>query len=198
MPSRSPRASVAWARTWDATSPCSSRSTRGCIGWAARPATPSARLALDIASVPGVEVVGLLTHAGHGYRASDPDELRTIATREVLDMTDTAERCEREGLPIREISVGSTPTARIAAAVPGVTEIRPGTYVFNDVQQLRLGIATEETCAARVLATVVARPTAERFLIDGGTKSFSSDGGDGPPFPGGASSPAGPTCCWTS
>lgn len=144
----------------------------------------SARLALDIASVPGVEVVGLLTHAGHGYRASDPDELRTIATREVLDLTDTAERCEREGLPIREISVGSTPTARIAAAVPGVTEIRPGTYVFNDVQQLRLGIATEGTCAARVLATVVARPTAERFLIDGGTKSFSSDGGDGPPYPG--------------
>jgi D-serine deaminase-like pyridoxal phosphate-dependent protein len=145
---------------------------------------PSARLALDIASVPGVEVVGLLTHAGHAYRASDPDELRTIATREVLDLVDTAERCERERLPMREISVGSTPTARIAAAVPGVTEIRPGTYVFNDVQQLRLGIATEETCAARVLATVVARPTAERFLIDGGTKSFSSDGGDGPPFPG--------------
>jgi D-serine deaminase-like pyridoxal phosphate-dependent protein len=144
----------------------------------------SAPLALDIASVPGVEVVGLLTHAGHAYRASDPDELRTIATREVLDLVDTAERCEREGLPIREISVGSTPTARIAAAVPGVTEIRPGTYVFNDVQQLRLGIATEETCAARVLVTVVAQPTAERFLIDGGTKSFSSDGGDGPPFPG--------------
>jgi D-serine deaminase-like pyridoxal phosphate-dependent protein len=144
----------------------------------------SARLALDIASVPGVEVVGLATHAGHAYRASDPDELRTIATREVLDLVDTAELCEREGLPVREISVGSTPTARIAASVPGVTEIRPGTYVFNDVQQMRLGTATEETCAARVLATVVARPTAERFLIDAGTKSFSSDGSDGPPFPG--------------
>src|SRR5205823_11504335 len=70
------------------------------------------------------------------------------------------------------------------ATVPGVTEIRPGTYVFNDVQQLRLGVATEQTCAARVLTTVVARPTAGRFLIDGGTKSFSSDGDDGPPFPG--------------
>jgi len=145
---------------------------------------PSARLALDIAGVPGVEVVGLLTHAGHAYRAGDPDELRTIATQEAMDTLDTAERCEREGLPIREISVGSTPTARVVATIDGVTEIRPGTYVFNDVQQMRLGIATEETCAARVLATVVARPTAERFLIDGGTKSFSSDGGDGPPFPG--------------
>jgi len=101
-----------------------------------------------------------------------------------MDVLDTAERCEHEGLPIREISVGSTPTAGVAAAVDGVTEIRPGTYVFNDVQQIRLGIATQETCAATVLATVVARPTAERFLIDGGTKSFSSDGGDGPPFPG--------------
>ncbi len=145
---------------------------------------PSARLALDIAGVPGVEVVGLLTHAGHAYRAGDPEERRTIATREAMDMLDTAERCEREGLSIREISVGSTPTARVAATVDGVTEIRPGTYVFNDVQQMRLGIATEEMCAARVLATVVARPTAERFVIDGGTKSFSSDGGDGPPFPG--------------
>jgi len=145
---------------------------------------PSARLALDIAGVPGVEVVGLLTHAGHAYRAGDPGELRTIATREAMDVLDTAERCEHEGLLIREISVGSTPTAGVAAAVDGVTEIRPGTYVFNDVQQMRLGIATEETCAATVLATVVARPTAERFLIDGGTKSFSSDGGDGPPFPG--------------
>ena len=35
-----------------------------------------------------------------------------------------------------------------------------------------------------VLVTVVARPTAERFLVDGGTKTFSADGGDGPPFPG--------------
>ena len=145
---------------------------------------PSARLALDIAGVPGVEVVGLLTHAGHAYRALDAHELRRIATREVLDVVDTAERCEREGLRIGQISVGSTPTARIAAAVPGVTEIRPGTYVFNDVQQMRLGTATEATCAARILTTVVARPTAERFVIDGGTKAFSADGGDGPPFPG--------------
>lgn len=129
-------------------------------------------------------MIGLLTHAGHAYRARDPDELRRIAEREALDLVETAARCEREGLPIHELSVGSTPTARIGAGVDGVTEIRPGTYVFNDVQQMRLGVATEKTCAARILTTVVARPTAERFLIDAGTKSFSSDGGDGPPFRG--------------
>jgi D-serine deaminase-like pyridoxal phosphate-dependent protein len=56
--------------------------------------------------------------------------------------------------------------------------------VFNDVQQMRLGVATEADCAARVLATVVSRPWEDRFVIDAGSKSLSSDGGDGPPFPG--------------
>jgi D-serine deaminase-like pyridoxal phosphate-dependent protein len=129
-------------------------------------------------------VIGLVTHAGHAYRAADPGELRRIAEREALDLVETAASCEREGLRIRELSVGSTPTARIAATVPGVTEIRPGTYVFNDVQQMRLGVATEAACAARILTTVVARPTAERFVVDAGTKTFSGDGDDGPPFPG--------------
>jgi D-serine deaminase-like pyridoxal phosphate-dependent protein len=147
------------------------------------PGEPSVRLALDVAGVPGVEVIGLSTHAGHAYRAADPAELRTIAEREALDVIATAEACEREGLRIRELSVGSTPTARIAAGVDGVTEIRPGTYVFNDVQQMRLGVATEADCAARVLTTVVSR-IGERFVLDAGTKTFSSDGGDGPPFPG--------------
>jgi len=45
-------------------------------------------------------------------------------------------------------------------------------------------VATPDTCAARVLVTVVARPTAERFVVDAGSKAFSSDGGDGPPWPG--------------
>jgi len=146
------------------------------------PGAPSASLALEIARIPGVEVIGLLTHAGHAYRASDEVTLHDAAVGEAEDLLDTAERCARAGLEIREISVGSTPTARVAARVSGVTEIRPGTYVFNDVQQLRLGVASLETCAARVLVTVVARPTAERFLVDAGSKAFSADGGDGPPW----------------
>jgi D-serine deaminase-like pyridoxal phosphate-dependent protein len=148
------------------------------------PLGPTVDLALAIARVPGVEVIGLLTHAGHAYRSTTPEELRRAAEREALDLVETADRCGRVGLEVLEISVGSTPTARVAATVPSVTEIRPGTYVFNDVQQMRLGVATEQTCAARVLVTVVSRPSAERFVVDAGTKAFSSDGGDGPPFPG--------------
>ena len=148
------------------------------------PGAPTVEIVRSVASVSGVEVIGLLTHAGHAYRSADEPELRAIAEREGRDLVETAERCAAEGIELREISVGSTPTARIVAGVAGVTEIRPGTYVFNDVQQMRLGVASEATCAARVLTTVVAHPSDERFVLDAGTKAFTSDGGDGPPFPG--------------
>jgi D-serine deaminase-like pyridoxal phosphate-dependent protein len=147
------------------------------------PGEPTAALAAEVARVPCLEVVGLLSHAGHAYRA-EPAELEEVAAREAADLVATAEACARAGVEIREISVGSTPTAGAVAGAAGVTESRPGTYVFNDVQQMRLGVATEADCAARVLTTVVARPWEERFVIDAGSKSLSSDGGDGPPFPG--------------
>jgi D-serine deaminase-like pyridoxal phosphate-dependent protein len=148
------------------------------------PGQPTVELVQALGDIRGIEVLGLLTHAGHAYRTSSVEELRAVAEREGRDLVETAERCADEGLEVREISVGSTPTARIVAGVPGVTEVRPGTYVCNDVQQLRLGVARQETCAARVLATVVAHPSAERFVLDAGTKALTSDGGDGPPFPG--------------
>lgn len=148
------------------------------------PGEPTVALVRELVRVSGIRVLGLLTHAGHAYRARDAEELRRIAEEEGRALVETAERCAAEGIEFEEISVGSTPTARIVAGVAGVTEIRPGTYVFNDVQQMRLGVASEETCAARVLATVVAHPGPDRFVLDAGTKSFAADGSDGPPFPG--------------
>ena len=148
------------------------------------PGGPTTALVAEIARVAGVDVAGLLTHAGHAYRAGSAEELHAIGEREGLDLFETAERCAAAGIPIREISVGSTPTARSVAGVAGVTEVRPGTYVFNDGQQMRLGVATEDGCASRVLTTVVSRPWEDRFVIDAGTKCLSSDGGDGQPFPG--------------
>jgi D-serine deaminase-like pyridoxal phosphate-dependent protein len=148
------------------------------------PGEASAELARGVAGVPGVEVRGLITHEGHAYAARTPAEVADVAARMAFDLLDTKARCEAAGVAISTISVGATPTARAAARMEGIDEIRPGTYVFNDVQQMRVGVATEDTCAARILTTVVARPWEDRFVIDAGSKCFSSDGGDGPPFPG--------------
>jgi D-serine deaminase-like pyridoxal phosphate-dependent protein len=139
------------------------------------PGRATAELVAEVARVPGVRVVGLLTHAGHAYRARSEAELRRFSEGEALDLVETAALCARHGIVLDEISVGSTPTARFGASVAGVTEIRPGTYALNDTTMMRLGVATEATAAARVLVTVVARPTGERFVVDGGSKCFTND-----------------------
>ena len=148
------------------------------------PGAPTVELVQRVAQLPGVEVIGLLTHAGHAYRSANADDSASPPNERCSTSSRPPRSVPSAGIELREISVGSTPTARIGAGVPGVTEIRPGTYVVNDVQQMRLGVATLATCAVRVLATVVAHPTPDRFVLDAGTKAFTSDGGDGPPFPG--------------
>jgi D-serine deaminase-like pyridoxal phosphate-dependent protein len=59
--------------------------------------------------------------------------------------------------------------------VPGLTEVRPGTYVFQDYNQVRLGVATIDDCAATVHATVIARPAPDRAVVDAGTKAVAAD-----------------------
>jgi D-serine deaminase-like pyridoxal phosphate-dependent protein len=132
-------------------------------------------VAREIAALKGVRLIGVMTHAGHGYTA-DRAARERVAREEGEILVQTAHDLrEKDGIEVREISTGSTPTARPGARVPGVTEIRPGTYVFNDAGQLAIETATLETCAASILVTVVGRPAADRAIVDGGSKVFTSD-----------------------
>jgi D-serine deaminase-like pyridoxal phosphate-dependent protein len=74
------------------------------------------------------------------------------------------------------VSVGSTPTAKLSGAVAGVTEIRPGNYVFNDRMQVALGEGYDR-CALTVLATVASVPATDRAVCDAGSKTFALDRG---------------------
>ncbi|MGQ5712490.1 alanine racemase [Desulforudis sp. DRI-14] len=129
----------------------------------------------SLAALPGIKVTGLMTHAGHAYQARNLNELRQIARGEAFLLADTCELLRKAGLPVDEISVGSTPTARFMAEMDGVTEIRPGTYVFNDYNMVCLGVAEVHQCALTVLSTVVSRPAGNRFVLDAGSKTLSSD-----------------------
>jgi D-serine deaminase-like pyridoxal phosphate-dependent protein len=79
------------------------------------------------------------------------------------------------GFEVPVVSGGSTPGARKTALIPATTEIRPGTYVFQDASQVANNVATLEECALRVLCTVVSNAVPGQCLLDGGTKTFSSD-----------------------
>jgi D-serine deaminase-like pyridoxal phosphate-dependent protein len=80
-----------------------------------------------------------------------------------------------EGINIKDVSGGSTPTGKYVAKVKGITEIRPGTYIFNDMMQVKNNTASIDDCAAFVLVTVISSPYDNYVVIDGGSKAFSTD-----------------------
>ena len=72
-------------------------------------------------------------------------------------------------------SIGSTPTRHAMRPCDGITEIRPGNYVFYDATQVALGIVPPERCALSVLATVTSRPAPDRLILDSGSKALAAE-----------------------
>lgn len=117
---------------------------------------------------------GLITHAGHAYASTTQQQRQQAADEESGGLTATAALLRAEGIEVRELSVGSTPTAGLALG-GGITEIRPGSYVYGDANQATLGSQRLEDCALAVVATVVSTPAPDRAVIDAGSKALSAD-----------------------
>jgi D-serine deaminase-like pyridoxal phosphate-dependent protein len=131
-------------------------------------------LALDLARMPGLHVVGVMSHEGHA-NAAPPDQIEAKALDAGQKLVATAEAIRSHGLELPIVSVGSTPAAAYTPTVPGVTEMRPGTYVFRDTSGFRYGIFGIDRCAARILATVVSHPAPDRCIVDAGAKTLALD-----------------------
>lgn len=131
-------------------------------------------MAIAIARMPNLHLAGIMTHEGHANSAP-PEEIEGIAIAAGEAMVETAERIRNHGIELATVSVGSTPAAYYTPTVPGVTEMRPGTYVFNDVSAFRYGRFGVQDCAARFVATVVSRPAPNRAVLDAGAKSLAMD-----------------------
>lgn len=129
----------------------------------------------QVAALPGLRLVGLLSHAGHSYQATSVDDLAAIARAERDCLDDLARRARGVGVAIDEISVGATPTARFSVREAGITELRAGNYAYFDRTQVALGSAPIERCALTVVATVVSKPAPGRLVLDSGSKTLTSD-----------------------
>jgi D-serine deaminase-like pyridoxal phosphate-dependent protein len=132
-------------------------------------------LAQRIAGEPGLRLRGIFTHAGHAYLAHTPGDVAAIGQQEGRTLVSVAHALRAAGLPVEEVSVGSTPTAPAAMVAGGVTECRPGNYVFHDASQVALGSCGPEACALTIVATVVSVPAPGRAVLDAGSKTLSSD-----------------------
>lgn len=124
---------------------------------------------------PSLKLRGIFTHEGHAYNFPDLLERERAVMHAAEAMKGTALLLREHGFACETVSVGSTPSAMLIGKAAGVTEVRPGNYVFYDRAQLKLGSCTEEQLSASVLATVVSRPAADRAIIDAGNKTMCTD-----------------------
>jgi len=133
------------------------------------------KFALEVARHPNLRLTGIMTHEGH-VSSVDPAEIEAKAREAGEKMVETAEKIRKHGIELPTVSVGSTPAARFTPLVKGITEARPGTYVFNDNSLFRYGTHWGvDDCAARFVATVVSRPAEDRAVLDTGSKSLAMD-----------------------
>jgi D-serine deaminase-like pyridoxal phosphate-dependent protein len=120
-----------------------------------------------------------LSHAGQSYLAGSDEEMAAIARHEAELLGELRHRTEQAGVAIAEVSVGATPTLRYSLGEPGITEQRPGNYVYFDRTQQALGAASLDDCALTVLATIVSKPATDRMILDCGSKTLTSDAARG-------------------
>lgn len=125
---------------------------------------------------------GFLTHAGHSYNCRTSDEILRVHHESVALFTAVAE-CYRPEYPDLEISIGDTPACSVAEDFSGISEIRPGNFVFYDLMQAAISSCTKKEIAVAVACPVVARHAdRNEIIIYGGGIHFSKefiDMGDG-------------------
>jgi D-serine deaminase-like pyridoxal phosphate-dependent protein len=144
--------------------------------------TPAALidLARQMTRLPSVDFLGFLVFPGQ--IRLPPDQQDPVLSQIDAKLKEAQDGLFRSGIEVRVVSGGSTPTAYRSHVMKTVTEIRPGTYVFNDMNTVILGATDVSRCAVTVHVTVVSVAVSGRAIIDGGSKTFSSDlsrGGEG-------------------
>lgn len=142
---------------------------------------PDGDTLLEIARVlqdGGQRLRGVLTHAGESYYARTPEARRDAARAERDAVVRAAARLRAAGHEVDVVSVGSTPTALFADDLTGVTEVRAGVYVFQDLVMAGIGVCTPDEIALSVLVSVIGhQPSKGWILTDGGWMALSRDRG---------------------
>lgn len=135
------------------------------------PGEAAVALAREIAGLPGLRLAGLMGWEGHVLAFDDPAKLARIGEAMGL-LTSTAEACRAAGVAIGIVSSSGSGTFRMAAPMPGITEVQAGGGVFSDLSYEKWGLGDHEF-ALTVLTRVVSRPAPDRVIVDGGFKTMS-------------------------
>ncbi len=142
---------------------------------------PDSAALLDIARTlkeGGARLRGVMTHAGESYYARTPEARRAASHAERDAVVLAATRLRADGHNCDIVSVGSTPTALFADDLAGVTEVRAGVYVFQDLVMAGIGVCTVDEIAISVMVSVIGHQPSKGWIItDGGWMALSRDRG---------------------
>ena len=130
-------------------------------------------LARKIEKLRGLKFRGLMTFPGNIW--GDAEERKREARQVAAKFESVTEAFRKAGMQVEIVSGGSTPSALLSQQIPGLTEIRPGTYAYNDRNTLEQGCCGLEDCAARVVTTIVSTAVPGRAMIDAGSKTLSCE-----------------------
>jgi D-serine deaminase-like pyridoxal phosphate-dependent protein len=134
------------------------------------------RAAAAVAAVSGLRLRGIASYPGNLYGTINVAESDRVARADVEGMSQLRDTLEAAGLPCDVVSTGNTPAAKRLFSAPlprGITEFRPGNYVFSDREQIMLGTGDRGGTALSVVASVVSAPVPGRGVIDAGLKTLS-------------------------
>jgi D-serine deaminase-like pyridoxal phosphate-dependent protein len=135
-------------------------------------------VARTLAEGPWTRLEGVLAHAGSSYDCRSLDAITAVAERERARAVEAARRIREAGLDVPQVSVGSTPTALMAANLDGVTELRAGVYMFFDLVMAGLGVCRLEDIALTVLTSVIGHQASSgAVIVDAGWMALSRDRG---------------------
>ncbi|NOZ12091.1 MAG: alanine racemase [Acidobacteria bacterium] len=133
-------------------------------------------LARRIESAGLLTFTGILTHAGHSYHSSGPEEAAVLFRETIGKMNNVRDFLLHSGISSCKISLGNTPGCSVADSFDGVDEIRPGNFVFYDLMQLSMGICGENDLALALLCPVCGiYPHRNEVVILGGAVHFSKE-----------------------
>lgn len=144
--------------------------------------SPDDPVVLDIARLlehsSTINFMGFMTHAGESYNCKTTEDIRLHSHQERDAVVESVSYANDIGISSQIVSVGSTPTAHFADDLTGVSEVRAGVFVFQDLFQAGLGVCNIEDIALSVLTMVIGhKKNQNRIIVDAGALALSKDRG---------------------
>jgi D-serine deaminase-like pyridoxal phosphate-dependent protein len=129
-------------------------------------------LAQRVSKYKSLSFEGVFCYPGH---LNNVEAAKTRMSEVSAILRETIALLTKSGIESRTISAGSTPTLFYSHLAPEINEIRPGTYIYNDRNEIAAGVASIDECAARLVCTVVSDAVPNKFVLNSGSKTLTND-----------------------